>query len=96
MTKLITVYRHTGKLMEKYNVSDPALATGGGEYPNQDGFGWTNGVLRKLLVVYPNAVTPPSGTRWCAESVANDNIQTYGQEYPGARTKISHTSTVGR
>lgn len=39
------VYEKTGKLLEKYdvvNVSD----TGGGEYPNQDGFGWTNGVYR--------------------------------------------------
>lgn len=39
------VYNNTGKLLEKYdvvNVSD----TGGGEYPNQDGFGWTNGVYR--------------------------------------------------
>jgi alpha,alpha-trehalase len=26
---------------------------GGGEYPLQDGFGWTNGVMRKLMVLYP-------------------------------------------
>ena len=38
------VFGATGKLMEKYNVVDAALTTGGGEYPNQDGFGWTNGV----------------------------------------------------
>ena len=38
------VFRETGKMMEKYNVVDAALTTGGGEYPNQDGFGWTNGV----------------------------------------------------
>ena len=38
------VFRATGKMMEKYNVVDAALTTGGGEYPNQDGFGWTNGV----------------------------------------------------
>ncbi len=25
----------------------------GGEYPLQDGFGWTNGVTRKLLDMYP-------------------------------------------
>ena len=35
--------------MEKYNVVDAALVTGGGEYPNQDGFGWTNGVYLRLL-----------------------------------------------
>lgn len=45
MATVENVYSHTYKLMEKYdvvNVSD----TGGGEYPNQDGFGWTNGVYR--------------------------------------------------
>jgi alpha,alpha-trehalase len=38
------VFRQTGKMMEKYNVMDTTLIGGGGEYPNQDGFGWTNGV----------------------------------------------------
>ena len=46
MLKVITAYRASGKLMEKYNAEDPSLVTGGGEYPTQDGFGWTNGVLR--------------------------------------------------
>lgn len=43
------VYKHTGKLVEKYNVEDLSLDAGGGEYPLQDGFGWTNGVLLRLL-----------------------------------------------
>ncbi|MDF0705717.1 MAG: trehalase family glycosidase [Bacteroidota bacterium] len=38
------VYQNTGKMMEKYNVEDLSLLSGGGEYPTQDGFGWTNGV----------------------------------------------------
>ena len=41
-------YHETGKMMEKYNVSDIHLKAGGGEYPNQDGFGWTNGVYLAL------------------------------------------------
>lgn len=41
-------YAATGKMMEKYNVMDPDAAAGGGEYPNQDGFGWTNGVYLKM------------------------------------------------
>ncbi|WP_255886906.1 alpha,alpha-trehalase TreF [Erwinia persicina] len=42
------------KLVEKYNISgDAALLGGGGEYPLQDGFGWTNGVTRRLLEMYP-------------------------------------------
>jgi alpha,alpha-trehalase len=48
----VAEYRRSGKLVEKYNVNS-AGEGGGGEYPNQDGFGWTNGVLRKLLVMYP-------------------------------------------
>ncbi|TGT18438.1 alpha,alpha-trehalase, partial [Mesorhizobium sp. M3A.F.Ca.ET.174.01.1.1] len=35
----------------------PGVAAGGGEYPLQDGFGWTNGVLRTLLALYPQAVS---------------------------------------
>ncbi len=50
----IAVYQRDGKLVEKYDVSGKASA-GGGEYELQDGFGWTNGVLRRLLAMYPDA-----------------------------------------
>lgn len=46
------VYRREHKLVEKYVVADTgdgAMGGGGGEYPLQDGFGWTNGVTRRLL-----------------------------------------------
>ena len=43
------VYQNTGKMMEKYNVVDTTLLAGGGEYPTQDGFGWSNGVVLGLL-----------------------------------------------
>jgi alpha,alpha-trehalase len=46
------VYAATGKLTEKYNVIDLTLETGGGEYPNLDGFGWTNGVYMALVKKY--------------------------------------------
>ena len=42
-------YRESGKLLEKYNVIFPEIPGGGGEYPTQDGFGWTNGVYLKML-----------------------------------------------
>ncbi len=46
----VSAYRRQGKLVEKYNVVDPSGgAGGGGEYPLQDGFGWTNGILLALL-----------------------------------------------
>jgi len=47
------VYRATGKLLEKYDVVS-RRAGGGGEYPLQDGFGWTNGVTAALLKLYPD------------------------------------------
>ncbi len=43
------VYTATGKMMEKYNVMDTNNKAGDGEYPNQDGFGWTNAVYLKLM-----------------------------------------------
>lgn len=42
------VYDRTYKMLEKYNVEDLSKESGGGEYPTQDGFGWTNGVYQKL------------------------------------------------
>ncbi|HVI24891.1 MAG TPA: alpha,alpha-trehalase TreF [Xanthomonadaceae bacterium] len=47
-----SLYERECKLVEKY-VLEPtpegAVGGGGGEYPLQDGFGWTNGVTRRLL-----------------------------------------------
>lgn len=48
----LALYEREGKLSEKYDVSAAERGTGG-EYPAQDGFGWTNGVLRQLLRMYP-------------------------------------------
>lgn len=44
----------TGKMMEKYNVVDLDQLAGGGEYPGQDGFGWTNGVYLALSLEMEN------------------------------------------
>ena len=52
MKQNLAVYAATGKLMEKYDVIDLSKPGGGGEYPSQDGFGWTNGVLLRLLNLY--------------------------------------------
>jgi alpha,alpha-trehalase len=46
------VFAQTGKLLEKYDVVNLSRPAGGGEYPLQDGFGWTNGVLLRLLNRY--------------------------------------------
>ncbi len=44
----LRVYKASGKMVEKYDVISTTAAKGG-EYPTQDGFGWTNGVLLRLL-----------------------------------------------
>lgn len=43
------VFTEKHKLVEKYDVNAEHGLGGGGEYPLQDGFGWTNGVLAALL-----------------------------------------------
>ncbi|MCY0389364.1 alpha,alpha-trehalase TreF [Robbsia sp. Bb-Pol-6] len=51
------VYGRESKLVEKYALdtgnASAVTGGGGGEYPLQDGFGWTNGVTRKLLHDHP-------------------------------------------
>ncbi|NVN12393.1 alpha,alpha-trehalase TreF [Nguyenibacter vanlangensis] len=48
------LYAREAKLVEKYAIGSApdGLGGGGGEYPLQDGFGWTNGVTRMLLADY--------------------------------------------
>jgi alpha,alpha-trehalase len=53
MLNVNRVYGENGKLVEKYDVIATDRLGGGGEYPLQDGFGWTNGVMRKLMALYP-------------------------------------------
>jgi alpha,alpha-trehalase len=47
------VYAESGRLVEKYDVLRMGSGGRGGEYPTQDGFGWTNGVTAKLIALYP-------------------------------------------
>jgi alpha,alpha-trehalase len=65
--------------VEKYDVDAKAgtTAAGGGEFPLQDGFGWTNGVLRTLMAMYPQAAGPatrpvdvPSGPAGVSEAAS--------------------------
>ena len=56
------VYANTGRIFEKYDV-EHALPGGGGEYPVQDGFGWTNGVTRGLLQRYPDLRSAAAGAQ---------------------------------
>jgi len=70
MANVNDVYQQSGKLVEKYDVVTPGSG-GGGEYPLQDGFGWTNGVMRKLMALYPADVQSPTPARCPGVSIAS-------------------------
>jgi alpha,alpha-trehalase len=57
MISVNRVYVENRKLVEKYDVIATGRPGGGGEYPLQDGFGWTNGVMRELMSIYPADAT---------------------------------------
>ena len=50
-------YAQTGKMTEKYDVVDANRPAGGGEYPTQDGFGWSNGVALALAAQAARRIT---------------------------------------
>lgn len=52
-----------GLFFEKYDVLKPGQAGGGGEYAVQAGFGWTNGVMLKLLQTRPHILSIPDCTQ---------------------------------
>lgn len=57
LATVAAVYEREGKLVEKYALrhveAERSAGGGGGEYPLQDGFGWTNGVVCALLAQLP-------------------------------------------
>jgi len=57
----LRTYRSAGKMTEKYDVVDVNRRAGGGEYPTQDGFGWSNGVA--LALAAQPRTRPPAPTR---------------------------------
>ena len=63
-------YRATGRMMEKYDVTDLNRRAGGGEYPTQDGFGWTNGVALALSAGQVPMRRPRSSPRSISSLVA--------------------------
>lgn len=80
-------YEGTGKMTEKYNVVDPDARAGGGEYPTQDGFGWSNGValaLQRRARTSGAVVTPP-GRAAVSRSSAD-----------GPASAIAHTAPLSR
>ena len=52
-------YQSARKMTEKYDVVDLHRRAAGGEYPTQDGFGWTNGVALALAAEECAAAVSP-------------------------------------
>ncbi|XP_055348794.1 trehalase-like isoform X2 [Paramacrobiotus metropolitanus] len=50
-------YNSSGYFFEKYDVNDPGKYGGGGEYQVQEGFGWTNGGILRLIELFPGELT---------------------------------------
>jgi alpha,alpha-trehalase len=65
------LYELESKLVEKYVLRPTSEHATGGEYPLQDGFGWTNGVVAKMLQEHPedeaNRCRAGHPTRHCRE-----------------------------
>ncbi len=74
-------YDREKKLVEKYDVSTTGTGGGGGEYPLQDGFGWSNGVTLKML----DSV--------CPEATPCDNVP---QMQPAANDATAEPKSAAR
>ena len=73
LTNVQHTYDREQKLVEKYDVSTTGTGGGGGEYPLQDGFGWTNGVTLKMLdLVCPKE--KPCDSVPTTQPAANDDV----------------------
>lgn len=67
--KLVSdLFERESKLVEKYVLRSSAEHAGGGEYPLQDGFGWTNGVTRRLMQEDPTHPANRCRAGHCAPS----------------------------
>ena len=82
-------YQSTGRMMEKYDVVDLDRRAAGGEYPTQDGFGWSNGVA--LRIAARQALRPPAD----AEPVLHNGWSSHSSvpaahESPGRRGHSAH------
>lgn len=73
LTNVQHTYDREKKLVEKYDVSSTGTGGGGGEYPLQDGFGWTNGVTLKMLDLVCPKEKPCDNVPSARPQAANDD-----------------------
>lgn len=80
-----TLFAREGKLVEKYDGDGALQGGGGGEYPLQDGFGWSNGVVLSLFALYPALEREVDRTTRAARGTA--------QAVSATRRAVRHTTT---
>ena len=56
LRNVYATYTNTGRIHEKYSAVEPGQYGKGGEYEPQTGFGWTNGVVLRLLVKHSECI----------------------------------------
>ncbi|NHN88315.1 alpha,alpha-trehalase TreF [Acetobacter conturbans] len=97
MTRVIGTYEKSGVLLEKYDVVNPQISptggVGGGEYPMQIGFGWTNGTLLGLMNRYPQVAQQILGKNPFAGQASKDN-QTPGVVPPPPTIPVTTKPTL--
>merc|ERR1712137_530790 len=62
-------FRRTNIFYEKYKVTNTGEVGLGGEYPNQEGFGWTNGVTICFLKQYGDQLADDFNTKQSVSSI---------------------------
>ncbi len=93
LTNVQHTYDREQKLVEKYDVSTTGTGGGGGEYPLQDGFGWTNGVTLKMLdMVCPQA--NPCDKLPATQPAANDEPATTAPAATGNQPAANSAPTT--
>ncbi|OQV12117.1 Trehalase [Hypsibius exemplaris] len=71
VTAVYTGFEAKNLFYEKYDVNKVGVYGGGGEYVVQDGFGWTNGGILRLLQLFPTELQQSEGERPSAGKTAS-------------------------
>ncbi|MBS4076378.1 alpha,alpha-trehalase TreF [Ameyamaea chiangmaiensis] len=86
MSRVIGTYEKSGVLLEKYDVVatdiSPQGGKGGGEYPMQIGFGWTNGTLIGLMNRFPQTTRLVLDHNPLAEQQSTESTSQNGEDLP--------------
>ncbi|GAV04749.1 Treh [Ramazzottius varieornatus] len=81
----------SGSFYEKYDAREMGMYGGGGEYDVQEGFGWTNGGILRLMEIFPNQLVanpPPDNSTFLPPSSSTDG------EVTGSSTNASADATT--